>query len=160
MTSPTPPDTTPAIGHNLAGEPIDATRDLVGLAFGAMRRALLLGTGASALVLWAVRRTLAHAPAGDRPVVTGPAFYILTFGMLAAMALAGTAAWMRMATLGAPWRRGVLSAVCAFGVTVTSLAVTVVYHYLDQWFGWGDTTLLGLAVLLLGLVVVRDLRRR
>jgi len=142
--------TTDTTVRNMAGEPTDPSRDLVAVAVRGLVGGLLVGTGGAALALWVVRLILAGAPASDRPVATGPAFYVLTLGTMAAMVLAGTMAFRWLEAIDSPFRRGTLAMVAGMGTFVGSLIVTVLYHVLGEIAGLGIHALLGLAVLGLG----------
>lgn len=138
---------------NLAGEPTDPERDDVVIAIRAVAAGVLTGTAAAALVLLAVRLLLADAAPSERPVVDGAPFYVLVLGTLAAMALGGMVAWLRLAPLHSPFRRATLGMVCAFGTFVGALAATPVHHLA------GAAGLAAFGALCLGLGMVAARRR-
>lgn len=133
---------------NFGGEPLDATRDLVGPALRGMSFALLLGSAIVALVLWIVR-LLVTSQSSTRLVDQGVAPALLLGGTLAAMGASALAAWFRLAPIGSYYRRGGLSMVCGFGTFVVAILAAPLHHFL------GSPGLLGLAaVSLVGLAVL------
>lgn len=124
--------------RNAGGEAVDPARDRPGLVIRTLLGGTLAGTAAVAFVLWCVRTLLAGAAASDRPVTTGPAFYVLMFGTLAAVALAVAIAWRMLAPLSSSWRRGVFAMISGFGTIVAALGAAPIHHT------WGRT---GLAML-------------
>ena len=141
------PGSTPPRPTSIGGEPLDPEVDLVRLAARGLTRAVLAGIGAATIVLALVRLILAGAAPSDVPD-TGPAFYLLTFGMLGAMALGAGIAWRQLGRLSSPFRRGVFAMIAAFATFVGALLATPVHFH----FGLGG--LLGLGALAFGLALL------
>jgi hypothetical protein len=136
------------VATNFGGEPLDASRDLVGPAIRGMSFALLLGSAIVALVLWTVR-LLVTRDSGSGLVNQGVAPALLLGGTLAAMAASALAAWFRLAPIGSYYRRGGLAMVCGFGTFLVAILAAPLHHFL------GPQSLLGLAALsLLGIAVL------
>jgi hypothetical protein len=136
------------VATNFGGEPLDASRDLVGSAIRGMSFALLLGSAIVALVLWTVRLLVAREP-GSGVVDQGVAPALLLGGTLAAMGASALAAWFRLAPIDSYYRRGGLSMVCGFGTFVVAVLAAPLHHFL------GSRGLLGLALVsLAGLAVL------
>jgi branched-subunit amino acid permease len=111
------------------GEP--AAPEQVGLALRAVLFGTLLGTGAIAAVLWAVRTLqLAHPP-GPVPDLSSPAANLLFAGTLAGLLLAAVATWSVLGPLGSAYRRGAFAMVAGFATPVVSLVTMPV----EQLFG-------------------------
>jgi hypothetical protein len=135
---------------NVAGEPVDVSRDLVLVAVRGMATAVLLGTAVVLLVLWAVRVLVAGAPPSDEPVSSGPALALLLGGtFLAVLASAGTA-WACLSPIDSYYRRGGLALVCAFATFVMSVLAAPLHHFFGQGalLGVGAGALAGALVLL------------
>lgn len=133
---------------NFGGEPLDATRDLVGLAIRGMSFALLLGSAIVALVLWTVRQ-LVTSQSPTKLADQGVAPALLLGGTLAAMGASALAAWFRLAPIGSYYRRGGLSMVCGFATFAVAVLAAPLHHFL------GSPGLLGLAaVSLLGMALL------
>jgi hypothetical protein len=147
--------TTPGAGPrvtSIAGDPVDPTVDMVRLAARGMLVATLTGVGVAALALALVRTLLAGAAPTDTPSA-GPAFYVLLFGMITAMGVAAVTAWLRLAAMASPFRRGVFSTIAAFATFVGALLATPVH------FRFGQPGLLGYAALSLALAFGLGRRR-
>jgi hypothetical protein len=97
--------------------------------------AAALGAGLSAglaLVGATVAATAAlRPPAGTTEPALGVPFYILTFGTVGGLVLAGVVAWWLLRPLESTYRRGGLALVSAFATVV----VMQVYRPLDAAFG-------------------------
>jgi hypothetical protein len=132
---------------SIGGEPLDPEVDLVRLAARGLTMAALAGIGSATVVLALVRLLVADAAPSDVPD-TGPAFYLLTFGMLAAMGLAAGIAWRQLRRLSSPFRRGVFAMIAAFATFVGALLATPVHFHL------GLAGLLGLGALSIALAVL------
>ena len=78
---------------------------------------------------------------------TGPAFYLLLFGTLFGLVLAGTVAWRLLAPVLSTYRRGGLSVVTALA-TVLPMRLVMVANQLG-----GRAGLIALALAALGLAV-------
>ncbi|MFI5235282.1 MAG: hypothetical protein ACHQXA_06205 [Gemmatimonadales bacterium] len=107
--------------HNVAGEPLPPGVDLLGLGLRALGFAVSVGAAAITGVIWGVQ-SLHPAGSTSGPESAGPAFYLLIFGTVGAMALAGLTAWFVLRPVDSWFRRGGLSIVCAFLSFVISLA--------------------------------------
>ncbi len=97
------------------------------------------GTALLALALWRVRTMLADAPASDRPVLTGGAYYVLMAGLLGGGFLAAGLTFVRLAPLSSLYRRLSLALAAGLGVLVSALLATLVHH------AFGNGALLALA---------------
>jgi NhaP-type Na+/H+ or K+/H+ antiporter len=97
--------------------------------------AAALGAGLSAglaLVGATVAATAAlRPPAGTTEPALGVAFYILAFGTVGGLVLAGVVAWWLLRPLESTYRRGGLALVSAFATVL----VMQVYRPLDAAFG-------------------------
>lgn len=124
-TSPSPPRT------SISGEPIDPSVDLVRIAARGLFAGTLAGVGAAGMVLWLVRVLLRNAAPSELPN-TGPAFYVLVFGMMAAMGAASLTAWRHLAPISSPFRRGVFAMIAAFATFVGALLATPIHYFLGQ----------------------------
>jgi hypothetical protein len=140
---------------NIGGEPVDPARDRPGFALRTLLGATLAGTSSVALVLWGVRALVDQAPASDRPVVTGPAFWLLVGGTMAAMLLAAALAWWRLAPLSATWRRGAFSMISGLGTVTAAIAATPI----QQFYGRRGLLIMALATGVLGAIALRPTRR-
>jgi hypothetical protein len=136
------------VATNFGGEPLDASRDLVGSAIRGMSFALLLGSAIVALVLWTVR-LLVNRDSSSGLVDQGLAPALLLGGTLAAMAASALAAWFRLAPIGSYYRRGGLSMVCGFGTFVVAVLAAPLHHFLGPQglLGMAAVSLVGLALL-------------
>jgi hypothetical protein len=117
-----------------------------------------LGAGLSAglaLVGATVAATAALRPtAGTSEPALGAALYILLFGTLAGLLLAGVVAWRLLRPLQSTYRRGGLAMVSAFATVV----LMQIYRPLDAAFG--VPALVGGAVLTAGLAWLLARRAR
>jgi hypothetical protein len=117
-----------------------------------------LGAGLSAglaLVGATVAATAALRPtAGTTEPALGAALYILLFGTLAGLLLAGVVAWRLLRPLQSTYRRGGLAMVSAFATVV----LMQIYRPLDAAFG--VPALVGGAVLTAGLAWLLARRAR
>jgi hypothetical protein len=136
------------VATNFGGEPLDASRDLVGSAIRGMSFALLLGSAIVALVLFTVRVLVTRASSSEL-VDQGVAPALLLGGTLAAMAASALAAWFRLAPIGSYYRRGGLSMVCGFGTFVVAVLAAPLHHFLGPQglLGMAAVSLVGLALL-------------
>jgi hypothetical protein len=80
-------------------------------------------------------------------VAAGPAFYLLVFGTLSGLVLAGVVAWWVLPPIVPIYRRGGISVVTAFA-TVLPMLLCMVANQLA-----GRAGLVGLAVIALGLAI-------
>jgi hypothetical protein len=136
---------------NVAGEPVDASRDLVLVAVRGMAAAVLLGTAVVLFVLWGVRVRVAGAAPSDGPVSNGPTLVLLLGGtLLALLASAGTA-WACLTPIDSYYRRGGLALVCAFATFVMSVLAAPLHHF----FGQGALLGVGAGALVGGLLLLR-----
>lgn len=119
---------TPPLPTNAAGEPIDPSRDLVGVAFRGMAVAVLSGAAMVAGVLWGVQALLLGRPETSEPVSSGPAPALLLAGTLGAMIVAGAVAWRRLAPITSYFRRGILSLICALATFVAALIAAPIHY--------------------------------
>jgi hypothetical protein len=117
------------VATNFAGEPVDPTRDLVGIALRGMAFALSVGTAAAGLVLWTVQRAVGAGPGSDTAPAPGAAA-LLVGGPLLALGVSAAAAWRRLAPIDSYYRRGALSLVCAFGTFVVAVLAAPIHHWL------------------------------
>ena len=130
--------------HTIGGEPLVPGVDLAGLALRTLPFGASLGAACECLVLWGTRAVTSGAAPSDTPELGG-AFYLLTFGTMAAMAAGGGASWAVLGPVGSPWRRAGLSAIAAFATLVAAAAAVP----LDANFG--PATLLAAAILFGGI---------
>ena len=103
--------------------------DPVPLVFSALGAGLSAGlalVGATVAALAALR-----PPAGDTEPAAGAPLYLLLFGTLGGLLLAGVVVWRLLAPLQSTYRRGGLALVSAFATVV----VMQIYRPLDAAFG-------------------------
>ena len=99
---------------------------LVPAALGAGLSAGLALVGATVAAAAALR-----PPAGTTEPALGAPLYLLLFGTLGGLLLAGVVAWRLLRPLESTYRRGGLAMVCAFGTVV----LMQIYRPLDAAFG-------------------------
>jgi hypothetical protein len=136
---------------NVAGEPVDASRDLVLVAVRGMAAAVLLGTGVALFVLWGVRVLVAGGEPSDGPVSSGPALVLLLGGTLLALLASAGIAWACLTPIDSYYRRGGLALVCAFATFVMSVLAAPLHHF----FGQGALLGVGAGALAGGLLLLR-----
>ena len=87
-------------------------------------------------------------PATPSPgIVSGPAFYLLLFGTLGGLILAGVVAWRLLAPILSTYRRGGISLVTAFA-TVLPMLLCMAANQLAGRIGLGALTAVALVVAL------------
>jgi hypothetical protein len=89
------------------------------LALLAMGSGMAFGLAVVSLVVLGVDLIRPTTPGAG--VAAGPAFYLLVFGTLAGLVLAGVAAWRLLAPVPSVYRRGGLSVVTAFATVLPML---------------------------------------
>lgn len=99
---------------------------LVALALGAGLSAGLAIVGVTVAAMSALR-----PPAGATEPALGAPLYLLLFGTMAGLVLAGVVAWRLLAPLQSTYRRGGLALVSAFATVV----IMQIYRPLDAAFG-------------------------
>jgi hypothetical protein len=126
--------------------------DPIGLAMLAMGSGMAFGL---AVVTVTVLGVDLLRPAAPSPVVdAGPSFYLLVFGTVAGLLLAGVVAWRLLAPIPSTYRRGGLSLVTGFATVIPMLLCMVVNQ------AAGRAGLAGLAVAALGVSLLLAARAR
>jgi hypothetical protein len=127
--------------------------DPVRLALLAMGSGMAVGLAVVSLTVLGVDLVRPATPPPD--IATGPAFYLLTFGTLFGLLLAGAVAWWLLAPVLSVYRRGGISLVTALA-TVLPMLLCMAANQLAGRAGLGA---LALAALLLAGVLADRARR-
>jgi hypothetical protein len=127
--------------------------DPVRLALLAMGSGMAFGLAVVSLTVLGVDLVRPVTPPSD--IATGPAFYLLTFGTLFGLVLAGAVAWRLLAPVLSTYRRGGISLVTALATVLPMLLCMVA----NQFAGRAGLVALALAALLVA-VGLAGLARR
>ncbi|MHB1326932.1 MAG: hypothetical protein ACYC2K_01905 [Gemmatimonadales bacterium] len=113
--------------------PTEPTATPVGLVFGSLAIAVLIGIGITAIVSFVVRTLQIQTPPPAAPdaqaaltnaLASGP-IQVLFMGVLLACLVAAIAAWRLTAATRDPFRRGVVGIMAALGTFAAGFAATV-----------------------------------
>jgi hypothetical protein len=118
----------------------------------AMGSGVAFGVGTVALTVLGVELLRPAVPSSNPTV--GPSFYLLVFGTLAGLILAGLVAWRLLAPVPSTYRRGGLSMVAGLATVIPMLLCMPV----NQIAGTGG--LVGLAAVSLGISMLLGARAR
>jgi hypothetical protein len=127
--------------------------DPIRLAFLAMGSGMAFGLVVVSLTVLAVDLVRPAAPSPG--IASGPAFYLLLFGTIGGLILAGVVAWRLLAPILSTYRRGGISLVTAFATVLPMLLCMVA----NQLAGRIGLVALAGAALLVALVLGARARR-